>query len=112
MGKMLRFCFVLIILPFAYGAEAEDKKIVKARVESSKGYLNYFQHVKGFVNEDIDLYPDTVTFLEVNEVSPIVKFFNAAGELVDKISLTVFPRDRLNLLLEKRGFIKRTKEEL
>jgi len=62
--------------------------------------------------------PDTVTFKEVYGVTPIMKFLNAAGQVVEEIPLPVFPRDRCNLLLEKRGFFKKNsptkeaKEEL
>lgn len=33
-----------------------------------------------------------------------MKFFNAAGVVVDEIPLSIFSREKCNSLLEKRGF--------
>ena len=74
---------------------------------------------KGKIFFNITFSPDTVTVVKVPDLEkPRMVLLNAADLVVDVIPLSVFPRDRLNRLLEKRGFFKKTtskpeaKEEL
>jgi len=116
---MLRYCLAFLILFSVCEAELQDTKVVKARIESCGGWrLNRLPEVKRFIYEDVDQYPDTVTFKKIPGAPPSLKFLNAADEVVEEIDLSLYTKDGCNMLLEKHGFAKKpvpteeTNEEL
>jgi len=70
--------------------------------------LNRLPEVKRFIYEDVDLYPDTVTFKKIPGAPPIMKFLNAADEVVEEVDLSLYTKDGCNMLLEKQGFLKKS----
>lgn len=54
--------------------------------------------------------PDTVTFKKIPGAPPVIKFFNAADEVVEEMDLSPYTKENCNILLEKRGFFKKSAE--
>jgi len=78
--------------------------IVSFFTKSLRNFI--FNSIEIFFN--ISVSPDTVTFKKIPGAPPIMKFLNAADEVVEEVDLSLYTKDGCNMLLEKQGFLKKS----
>jgi hypothetical protein len=65
--------------------------------------LNRLPEVKAFIREDIPKY-ENVEFEQIAHHNPDLFLLNEAGQVVERIDLAEFSREKCNELLVEKGF--------
>lgn len=68
--------------------------------------MNRLPEVKKFIYEDIPLFHNA-EFKKVPGAPPVLKFLNAAEEVVEEVELSELNREQCRDLLTSRGFYKK-----